>query len=90
MAYIVTASVTFASQANRDAAITRVNSAIAAYNYINTATVFAAGISSPTSTTMTLSMESLESPGGLTNAIWTAITSTGRPTSGFISLNKTA
>jgi len=87
MAYIVTASVTFASQANRDAAITRVNTAIASYNKANVATVFAAGIATPTSTTMTVSMESLEPPGTLTNAIWAAMTSTGRPTSGFISLN---
>lgn len=89
MAYIVTASVTFASQANRDAAITRVNTAISSYNKVNVATAFSAGIATPTSTTMTVSMESLEPPGVLTNAIWAAMTSTGRPTSGFISLNKT-
>jgi hypothetical protein len=89
MAYIVTSSVTFASQAARDAAVTRVNNAVASYNKVNVTTAFSAGIATPTSTTMTISMESLEPPGVLTNAIWAAMTSTGRPTTGWISMNTT-
>ena len=91
MPYIITGSVTFGSQANRDAAITRVNTALSGYSLTAYATQFPAGLNTPTTTTITFSYKDGEdggTAGTVGNALLSALVSVNRHTSGWVSVNK--
>lgn len=92
MPYIITGTATFSTQANRDAALTRVNNALASFSYSNLATPgFSAGIQTPTTTTITISIQdgvSDTTAAALAKAIYDAWTSSNRHSSGFLSINK--
>lgn len=88
MAYVITGTATFSTQARRDAARTRVDAAIAAFSFINRSTVFTAGITHPTTTTMTVSIETDVNPGELGKAIYDAWVQSNRHDSGYLSVNK--
>ena len=91
MAYTITGTLTFSSQANRDAALTRLNTALSAYSYTNWASVFAAGITTPNTTTITISIkdgESGEMAKEIAEALKAAAVASNRHTSGYLSVNK--
>lgn len=91
MPYIITASVTFSSQANRDAALARVNTALSAYSYTNVATALSAGIQTPTTTTLTISIQDGDdgaTVAAIQSSLMTALTSSNRHTLGYVSVNK--
>lgn len=88
--YVITGTVTFSSQANRDAALTRVNNAVSGFTYTNVATVFTGGINTPNTTTITFSIvagENQTDAATLTKTIYDALTSANRQTSGYLSVN---
>lgn len=93
MTYTITGTATYASQANRDAARTRVDTAMSGYGVGNATTVFSAGINNPTTTTMTVSVQILTEDPALASeiqkAIYDAWTLTNRNTSGYLSVSKT-
>ena len=95
MPYTITGTATFSSQANRDSARTRLDTALLAYSLVNTATVaFSAGITQPTTTTMTVSFTVPDGTdaGLVAKAIYDAWIGTGgaaRHTLGYLSVNKT-
>ena len=90
MPYIITATLTYSSQANRDAARTRIDSAIAGLPLSALATALAAGINNPTTTTITISMRDgldATTASDAANAIYNASTQTNRHISGYLSIN---
>ena len=97
MPYIITGTATFSSQANRDAAVTRVNTAIAPYVSAGTISPFAtpgfsAGLNTPTTTTMTVSYSvGTEDTTAATvaKAVYDAWIASNRHTVGYLSVNKT-
>lgn len=92
MAIIITGTVTFSSQANRDAALARVNAILPDFTYSNVATVFSGGVNTPNSTTITFSIDRTAdgaNVGAMANAILSALTQSNRHTSGWISVNIT-
>lgn len=89
MPYIITGTATFSSQANRDAARTRLDAAIATYNLINVTTVFNPGITHPTTTTMTISVDvDGHDPGAVHKSIYDAWVASNRPVTCYLSVNK--
>ena len=91
MAYTITGTLTFSTQANRDAALGRINTAMSSYTYTAIATTFAAGVATPTTTTITISIQDGtddQTASSLANAIYSAATSSNRHTSGYLSVNK--
>lgn len=91
MAYTITGTLTFSSQANRDAALTRLNTALVGYSYTNWASAFTAGITTPTTTTITISIqdgEDGENAKAIAEALKAAAVSVNRHTSGYLSVNK--
>ena len=91
MAYTITGTLTSSTQANRDAALGRINTAMSSYNYTAIATAFTAGVATPTTTTITISIQDGtddQMASGLANAIYNAATSSNRHTSGYLSVNK--
>lgn len=92
MAYTITGTFTFSTQANRDAAKTRLDTALFAYSYTNFASVFTAGIALPNTTTLTVSIQdgNTESTAmAMSKAILDAIVASNRHTAGYLSVNKT-
>lgn len=90
MAIIITGTVTFSSQANRDAALTRVNAILPDFTYTNVPTVFSSGVKTPNATTITFSIDRSADPanaGVMAKAILSALTQSNRHTSGWISVN---
>lgn len=92
MSYIIAGTATFSSQANRDAARTRIDAAIASTNYVSYTTTFTAGVQNPTTTTMTISIKlvtevSSEAANTLTT-LFTELTSSNRPTACYLSLTR--
>jgi hypothetical protein len=92
MAYLITGTATFSSQANRDAAVTRVQTAISGLPLTDTATIgFLAGLVNPTTTTMTVSYTVAGDDSAAMDAakaIYGAWVTTNRNTSGYLSVNK--
>lgn len=92
MAYIITGTATFSSQSNRDAALTRLNDAIASYSLTSRTTVgFPAGIGTPDTTTITVSFEGGTddaNAAAISNAIYDAWVSKNRQTRGYLSVSK--
>jgi hypothetical protein len=91
MAYIITGTFTFSSQANRDAARTRLDAALLAYSYTPLATAFTAGITNPTTTTMTVSIldgNDGNTAAAMSKSIYDALVVSNRHTAGFLSVNK--
>lgn len=92
MTYIITGTLNYASQANRDAAKTRVETALGSYVWSGRATTLSAGVSNPSSTTMTISIViSSEDPQVVKtvyDSVMTQLVSSGRHTSGWIGMNK--
>jgi response regulator of citrate/malate metabolism len=91
MAIYITGTLTFSTQANRDAALTRINTAIAPYSYTTVATTFAAGITTPTTTTITVSIDGFEdaaTAATVAKALYDAAVSVNRHTSGYLSVSK--
>jgi hypothetical protein len=88
----VTANLTFSSQANRDAAVGRVNAALAGVPYSPRQNYLtpAGGVVLPTSTTLQISIQVDESVDAdeVARALFDAITSGTRHTAGWISVNK--
>ena len=92
MAYTITGTLTFSTQTNRDAALSRINTALSSYTYSNVSTAFAAGVATPTTTTITISIQDGTDDvlaGAIAKAIYDAAVSSNRHTSGFLSVNKT-
>lgn len=94
MVYIITGTATFSSQANRDAARTRLDAALLAYSLSAYATTFTAGITHPTTTTMTVSFSfdgDQDTMVAAAKSIYDAWIGTGgaaRHTTGYLSVNK--
>lgn len=90
--HTITGTVTYSSQANRDAALTRVNTALTGLTYTNIATTFGAGILTPTTTTITFSLQIITTDDDevriFRRAIYDALTATNRQTSGWLSSNR--
>lgn len=91
MAYIITGTLTFSTQANRDAALTRIQTALQGYSYTNLATAgFGAGVLTPTTTTITISIQDGvdgTTAAAISKAIYDAAVSTNRHSSGYLSIN---
>lgn len=90
MPYIITGTVTFSSQINRDAARVRVDTALASHIYTAVTTVFTPGVNNPTTTTITFSLnggEDGESARVLGQSILDALVTGTRHTSGYLSIN---
>ncbi len=91
MTYTITGTLTFSTQANRDAALTRLNSALASYSYTNISTLFSAGVTTPTTTTITISIQDGEdgtTAAAMAKALYDAAVAANRHTSGYLSVNK--
>lgn len=92
MAYIITANLVFSSQSNRDAARTRIDAAVAAHNVVNRATALTAGITNPTTTSITISIQTAIEDGdeaaALGRSIYDAAVVSNRHTSGYLSVNR--
>jgi hypothetical protein len=92
MAYIITGTATFSNQNNRDSALGRVNTALAGYSITDIQTLgFTAGINTPTSTTMTISISCGDDDNvcaEISKAIYGAWTQSNRHTQGYLSMNK--
>jgi hypothetical protein len=94
MVYIISGTATFSSQANRDAARTRLDSALLSYSLTSYATTFTAGIAQPTTTTMTVSFSFDGDHTSVSNAAkaiydaWIGTGGTARHTLGFLSVSK--
>lgn len=91
MAYIITSSTTFSSQANRDAALTRVNNALSGETYTNRATTLAAGVTTSGTTVLNISIEVSSDPGiagTVGSAVLSALVASNRHTSGYVGVNK--
>lgn len=90
MPYLITGTATFSSQANRDAALTRVNAVLPGFSYSEVATTFQAGVKTPTATTITFSLMDGEDgavAAALSKAIYDALIQSNRQTSGYLSVN---
>lgn len=91
MLYTITGTFTFASQAFRDAAVTRVNNALASYTYTGLTTSFASGVNNVGTTVFTISLDVGTDPAtaaSCASALYSALVSTNRNTSGYMSVNK--
>ena len=91
MPYNITGSVTFSSQANRDAALTRVNTALSSYALTNVATVYPAGVNTSGTTAITISLQDGndgEFTKSAADAIMSALVQSNRHTSGTLSVNR--
>lgn len=91
MAYVITGTLTFSTQANRDAALTRINTALSGYSYTNLATIFSAGVATPTTTTITISIQDGtddQVAASIAKSIYDAAVATNRHTLGYLSVNK--
>jgi hypothetical protein len=91
--HTITGTATFSSQANRDAARTRVNTALLIYTYVNASgTIFTSGITHPTTTTITFALQietnDDDEVRNFRRAIYDALTAANRHTSGWLSSNK--
>lgn len=89
MAQMITGTATFSSQANRDAALTRVNAVISSYSLTAIPAVgFSAGVTTPTTTTMSVSFTDLALDGQIAaKAIYDAWVQSNRHTSGWLALS---
>ena len=91
MAYIITGTVTFSSQANRDAALTRVNAVLPGFQYTPVSTVFNSGVNTPNNTTITFSFDAGSDgayASNLSKSIYDALVQSNRHNSGYLSVNK--
>lgn len=90
MTYSITGSVTFQNQSQRDAAMTRVGTAMSGFTYVNATTSLPAGINTSGTTIITISIE--DGDDGVTaktmaDALFNALVQTNRHTSGWVSVN---
>lgn len=91
MAYIITGTLTFASQANRDAARTRINAAVALHAFTTRTTVFPAGVNNSGTTIITISVDAGNDANvalALSKDIYDAAVALNRQTAGYLSVNK--
>jgi hypothetical protein len=91
MAYTITGTLTFSNQSTRDAALTRLNTALSGYTYTNWASTFTAGVATPTTTTITISIqdgENGETAKAIGEALLAAAVAGTRHSSGYLSVNK--
>jgi hypothetical protein len=93
MPYTVTGSATFSSQANRDAAQTRVNSAIAGMAWAGYSSAFTAGVTTSGTTILNISIAITDNSdvtaANVLKAVIDALVLTNRHTSGWVGINKT-
>lgn len=89
--YTITGTVTYSSQANRDAARTRLDTALSAFTYAGFTSGIGTGVTNSGTTAIIVSIEStidgIETASALANSLSTALTSTNRWTSGALSVN---
>lgn len=93
MPYWVSGAATFSTQANRDAAVTRVNAALSTLG-LSAQSVgdLPAGVSTPTSTTMTLSFfvgNDSAAAAAASSALYSAWTSSNRHSQGYLTVSRT-
>lgn len=91
MPYIITGSVTYTNQSQRDAAMTRVNTAMTPFVFINATSSIPAGINTSGTTIITISIQDGEdgvSAKAMLDALFGALVQTNRHTSGYVSVNK--
>lgn len=87
--YYIVGICTFSSQANRDSARTRVDTAIAGVTFTNVTTVFTPGVNNPTTVTITVSIQldidDSTVAAAAHKAIYDAIIASNRPTTCYLS-----
>ena len=91
MPYQITGSVRFAAQAQRDAALTRVNTAMSGQDYTNITTLVGTGIAASGTLDITISIQDGndgETARTLRNLIYNALVQANRHTQGFVSVNR--
>ena len=91
MPYLITGSVKFASQANRDAALTRVNTALSGESFTNVTTTVGTGIAASGTVDITISIQDGndgETARLLRNLIYNALVQSNRHTLGWVSVNR--
>lgn len=93
MPYTVTGSMTFSNQANRDAALTRINAAITGLMWIGFLTALPAGVTTSGTTVINISLrvtnDDETTAANIAKSILDAAVSSNRHTSGYIGVNKT-
>jgi hypothetical protein len=89
--YTIIGTVTYSSQANRDAARSRLDTALAGITYSNFASNIATGVNNSGTTAITVSISLPDADGAIAgaalNAVLTAFTSSNRHTSGFVGVD---
>lgn len=90
MSRLITGTLTYSNQSNRDAALGRINNALSGYTIENFTTTLGSGITTPTSTTINISIRVIadEAADGAGAAILSAAVQSNRHSSGFLSVNK--
>jgi len=88
MQYLLAGSVTFSSQTNRDAALTRVNSALLSYSYTVGTSVFPSGVNTSGTTVITFSLifNDIDTANSCLGSVMAALTASNRHTSGWLSV----
>lgn len=89
--YTITGTVIYSSQANRDAALTRVNTALVGQSYTNVATSLPAGVNTSGTTGLSVSIQIPDDTlaGSTMKLILDAMVAVNRQTSGYIGVNRT-
>lgn len=90
MAYRLTGLVTYSSQAFRDAARTRANTALSAFTYTNYTNAVGTGVTNVGTTQISFAIDvgsNDDVANNIKNALYAALTSSNRHTSGWISVN---
>jgi hypothetical protein len=87
---IVVASLTYSSATNRNSALTRINSALSGYTYVDFDTSLPPGIntSGTTGITISIDVEDRDTAFDLAKAIYDASVQSNRHTSGYLSVNR--
>lgn len=92
MRRVITGTATFNNQTNRDAAYSRMNTALVGVSYTPFSSTIGNGITQPTTTTIIISIEVPDVDTGIdtANSIYDAWTSNSnaRNSSGFLSVNR--
>lgn len=92
MVFIITGILTYASQANRDAALSRINTALGSYGYTNRTTAMGSGVGTSGTLSIIFSIQlnstMPSNADAAANAIFNAASSSNRHTSGYIAVNQ--
>lgn len=86
---VITGVLTYSSVANRDAALTRINTALVGYTYVNFTSAAGTGLStSGNSVNISIQVDDLNLAFDIARAVYDAAVSTNRQTSGWFSVNR--